>query len=552
MATNSKDTVYVDVEDDITAIVGRVQSSSKKIVALVLPKRSTVFQSIVNMKLLKKVATQNDKNIVLITSESSLMPLAGAAGLYVASNLSSKPFIPPSPVKGQEPKAKAGEVDPKTPIGDVAGLPEESIEVDNSQPISKANQTEAEPKAKSPASNKKMKVPNFDKFRKKVIFGVIAGVVLIGGLIWAIFLSPSATITLKTEASQIPTTFQFQANTGASSVDVSADIVPATKQEKSVDYNEKSSATEKKDKGTKAGGTVTLSNCTDSPVNIPAGTGLSSGDQTYITQRPVSLTDGNFDSGGECKSSGSHTASVSVVAQNNGDRYNSGARDYSVSGFPNLKASGSAMTGGSSKMVTVVSKTDVEAAKQRIDSKKDDIKNELKDKLKKDGFIPIEESFSDNSPKFNTSPAIGAEADEVTVSANIKYTMLGIKEDDLKKLIAEHIKDQIRGDNQSILSEGLSTASFEVSKSSSQNSPTLSISTTVSVGPDINQDEIKQTVAGKKTGEAEGLLSAKPGIVEAKVTVKPSWARSIPKKTSKITIIIEDSKGVEIDSGQQP
>lgn len=552
MATNTKDTIYIDVDDDITSIVGRVQSSSKKIIALVLPKRSTVFQSLVNMKLLKKVASQNDKNIVLITSEASLMPLAGAAGVYVASNLNSKPFIPPSPVKDQINKLDEGP-DPKTPIGDVTGQPEESIEVDNSQPA-----VATTPKASDkPASNagkqngKKMKVPNFDKFRKKLLIVALFAVLLIGSLIWAIFLSPHATVTLKTQASEIPANFQFTADASASSVDTSANIVPASKQEKSVSQNEKSTATEKKDMGSKAGGTITFKNCSNNPVIVPAGTGVSSGDQTYITQKPVSMSDGNFDFGGECKSTGSHTASVSVVAQNNGDRYNSGARDYSVNGFSSLSASGSAMTGGSSKMVTVVSKTDVEAAKQRIESKKDGIKSELRDKLKKDGYIPLEESFTDNSPTYNISPAVGSEANEVTVSADIKYSMLGIKEDDIKKLIAQHVKDRIKGDNQTILSEGLATASYKVEKSNGDKTP-ITIDTVVSVGPDINQDELKSMIAGKKKNEAQELISSRPGIIEASVNIKPSWASKIPKNNSKISITIEDAQGKEIESNQQP
>ena len=82
MTEAPKDTIYIDVDDEITGIIDKVRSSKHKIVALVLPKRSTVFQSIVNMKLLKRKADSADKNLVLITSETSLLPLAGAVGLH--------------------------------------------------------------------------------------------------------------------------------------------------------------------------------------------------------------------------------------------------------------------------------------------------------------------------------------------------------------------------------------------------------------------------------------------------------------------------------------
>lgn len=60
----NKDVVYIDVEDDITAIIGKVKSSKEKIVALVPPKRISVLQSAVNLRLLQRAATQSSKRIV--------------------------------------------------------------------------------------------------------------------------------------------------------------------------------------------------------------------------------------------------------------------------------------------------------------------------------------------------------------------------------------------------------------------------------------------------------------------------------------------------------
>lgn len=95
--TAGKETIYVDVDDEITAIIDKVGAAKGKIVALVLPKRCPVLQSVVNMKLLKRTADKAGKNLVLITSEAGLMPLAGATGLYVAGSPTSKPAIPDTP-----------------------------------------------------------------------------------------------------------------------------------------------------------------------------------------------------------------------------------------------------------------------------------------------------------------------------------------------------------------------------------------------------------------------------------------------------------------------
>src|SRR3982750_3848561 len=93
----SKDVIYIDVDDEITGIIDKIENSPQKVVALVLPKRAASLQSIVNMKLLARSAGTAGKNTVLITSEQALLPLAGAAGLHVAKNLQSKPEVPDAP-----------------------------------------------------------------------------------------------------------------------------------------------------------------------------------------------------------------------------------------------------------------------------------------------------------------------------------------------------------------------------------------------------------------------------------------------------------------------
>src|SRR5215468_4341500 len=124
---NGKDTIYIDVDDEITAIIDKLRGSHEKIVALVLPKRATVFQSIVNMKLLKRTADEAKKHLVLITSEAGLMPLAGSVGLYVAKNLQSRPEIPHAPGNHNEEDAEDAvdmtdeKLDPARPVGSYAG-----------------------------------------------------------------------------------------------------------------------------------------------------------------------------------------------------------------------------------------------------------------------------------------------------------------------------------------------------------------------------------------------------------------------------------------------
>lgn len=89
-----KDVIYIDIEDDITAIIGKVKDAGSKIVALVPPKRIGVLQSAVNLKLLQKSASERGKHVVLITSDHSLNALAAGLKIPVAKNLQSRPEVP--------------------------------------------------------------------------------------------------------------------------------------------------------------------------------------------------------------------------------------------------------------------------------------------------------------------------------------------------------------------------------------------------------------------------------------------------------------------------
>ena len=88
-----KDVIYIDTEDDITAIIGKVKQAEAPIVALVPPKRIGVLQSTVNLRLLQRAADSANKRVVLITNDPALTALAGGLAMPIAKNLQSKPEI---------------------------------------------------------------------------------------------------------------------------------------------------------------------------------------------------------------------------------------------------------------------------------------------------------------------------------------------------------------------------------------------------------------------------------------------------------------------------
>jgi hypothetical protein len=538
MAEAAKDTIYIDVDDEITNIIEKVKDSPNSIVALVLPKRATVLQSIVNMKLLQRSATNAKKKVVLITSEVGLLPLAGAVGVYVAKNLQTMPEIPDAPEAqpgGEEAIIDEGEldndVDKEKTVGELAGVTAVTAAA------TKAATKPAPSAAAKAKKDSKLKIPNFEKFRTRLILIGLGVVALFVFLYWAFFVAPSAKITVVTDTSTIDTALTFTASPDAKALDIEDSVVPSKKAEKKEVATQEVAATGTKDVGTKASGTVTISQpCSANfPAPVDAGTGVSSGNLTYITQARVTLTPQNND--GQCVFAGS----TQVVAQKNGDQYNIGAQsDLTVTGRSDLDATSTAMTGGTSKEIKVLTQADVNGVRDTLVGKDEEAaKTQLKKELEDAGFFALEESFNAGSPAVTSSPSVGSEATKATVTVTTTYTMTGVNKSDLEKLIAESAKDDIDSQKQQVLSSGLDDATFTIKGDE------VTVDTIVTAGPSLNVEAITTEIAGKKRSQVESTIIQNPGVKEVRVDYSPFWVSNTPSNTKKIEIVFEDSSGDE-------
>src|SRR5688572_11175776 len=249
---SGKDVIYIDVDDEITAVIDKVLGSKQRIIALVLPKRAAAFQSVVNMKLLKRSSDQAKKSIVLITSEASLLPLAGNVGLHVAKSLQSKPEVPDAPEKGDD-KAEAVEeeafaagaaavrantaepkLDKTKSLAELNGDEddEETIEMDDLEEDPVKDDGGKVDKNSLKSKFKKFKIPDFNKFRLALFGGGAALILLIFLGVMAFVVMPKAQITISTNSSAIEISQDLKLKTGENvTLDVTQAILPATRQE---------------------------------------------------------------------------------------------------------------------------------------------------------------------------------------------------------------------------------------------------------------------------------------------------------------------------------
>lgn len=83
----SKKVLYVEIDEEVTAIYDSLKQLKVKNVYLVVPKRAILFQSIVNLKILKRKAEDLDKKIYIITNDPNGTQLAKRIDLVVYDKL---------------------------------------------------------------------------------------------------------------------------------------------------------------------------------------------------------------------------------------------------------------------------------------------------------------------------------------------------------------------------------------------------------------------------------------------------------------------------------
>lgn len=534
-----KDVIYIDVEDDITAIIGKVKASKEKIIALVPPKRIGLLQSAVNLRLLSRAAEQNDKRLVLITSNQALMALAAAASLPIAKTLQSKPEVPEIPAL--EVTSDDGEdiIDgAQLPVGDhaktaAAGAVSAAMaaELGSDKP---AFASPPKPGDKPVKPRVTGKVPNFSKFRKKIfIFGGLGAFALVF-LIWAIFFAGHATIVIaaKTTNASVNTNAQLGPTlTTDAEKNTIKSIVNQIKKDSSVEFD----ATGKKDVGDKATGSmkVTRTSVSSSAISIPAGTTFTSGTIVFVSTESATLGGTTIGPGGIVQPS----ATVSVQAANIGEEYNLSARAYSanVSGFD---STGSQMTGGTKRQATIVTASDIQKATEQLaQDNSDEIKRQLEEQFA-EGDIVISESFTITKGDVISTPAVDQElaSGKAKLTSNVTYVLTGIGKSELDSFLTKNLESQIKSeDDQRVYSTGIDSVTFN-SFTTNAEATRVTVVATGQVGPRINEQEIKDSAKGKRYGEVQQSIEAIQGVNDVDVRFWPFWVRSVPTDVNRISV----------------
>ena len=372
---------------------------------------------------------------------------------------------------------------------------------------------------------------------KGVLPLLILALVLVGAV--HIFFA-RADVTLWPEAREIKLLEPIVAEVGREKLDKEKRIIPAhtlTEEKKATRLFPASSSTIKEDR---ASGTIRVFNAyTATPQNLLVQTRfVSEGGQLFRTPAKVTIP-------GKTQEQGKTVPGfidIEVIAAEAGEDYNIGASNFSLPGLSGSALftviygeSSGPMTGGSERIVAVVSEDDIEKAK-------DSLIEELTGKVVEDllGRVPetmvaTKDSVSINVTEAESLVGAGAELDQFNVSVSLVATLFMFPKADINTLVDAFLSRELE-DGERIF-EDKNEINFQQIKLS-KNTKTANVD--LFIGAIIYQyldpTELKIKLRGKPKTEAEGILASYNIFNQTELALWPFWLSSLPRSIDRLEI----------------
>lgn len=567
--------LYLEVDEDITSAIDKLQKLSAESVQIVVPKRSTMLQSVINLKLLKKAAADSGKKLVLVTNDKVATSLAGRVGLAVAPSLGAEAVMATAPepmAAAMEDVIEASDPEPEAPAAVVApGGQETPTEATATpkKPLFARRKLDDKPSPSAAAPSPAMagssaaaaeaadsakpsgpKVPNFNRMQRRLLWVGLA-VALVVGYVVAMYFMTSAKVTLYAVASKVAIDMNFSADPNLHQTDSDKGVLAGQTVTYTKDISVPFTPTGQKDVGTKAGGTMTVKNEYDSnPHTLSAGTRFAAPDgKLFRTNSDVTVpgATATIQHGQVTLQAGS--ASVAVTADQNGDSYNEAAARYTIVAYSGdmqakIYGQGAQMSGGTSKTVTVVTQADVDKAKSDAMAKDKDGSQKALDGKVPSGYVALSGSQQQSVVSATASPAVDQEATNASLVLKLSYTELSAKKSEYTDLVEAKEQKQV-GDKNQIYDNGIGAATITATPADSTGRQNFHFTTDAYSGAKLDKTAIASSLKGKRYGDASDIAAKNPGVQRVEISIWPGWITTLPSRSGQITIVISvaDNKG---------
>lgn len=566
--------IYLEPDEEITAIIDRLREADARSVRLVVPKGALILQSLISLKLLKREAAVLDREIALVIHDEVGQRLAAAADLTVyrkpkdqaavhaataelKTQNSTTPPIGGGSRSGGKLKSEAENDTP--PAEDVPeGLAVHHYTEDGERRTENGNDesgdeirvtdfpesdTSDRSNSSDPSNRGDRPVLPVRRTPRRFI-GLVIGILalLILGPLAFLEFAPRATIALTLATEPLETAVSLTATTELTEPDLDNARIPATLAMAEVRVSREAPATGKKPVGNKATAALTLYNYWDANAQtIAAGTGFRAPDGTPFVATAAATIPGattTLSQGQVVTTPG--TTSVVVEAEAAGTDANGKSGTFTI---PSLSAArqskiygeaANPSAGGTSQEVTIVTQADL-----------DTLTAATREAATAEARTKLTEGLSGRLLDGALEVTMGGEAASAAVDAEAQQLTLTVVATARGLLVAD---DQLKAATVAVLERAVSSGRMLVLRDNDTLTPVASnlilepgsveIRVTVATRTALAIDvaAVAGTLTNLPVPEAEARLRETAGVTAVTIDNRPRWLDRLPRRPSQIQI----------------
>lgn len=346
----------------------------------------------------------------------------------------------------------------------------------------------------------------------------VAIIVVIIGLILFYYNVMQANVVLILKPNMVSQDENVTFSTGKPS-DFENNLIAAKSVSTSVHGSVSTGATGKKDVGDKAKGTVTIFNNSSGSVSLSSGTTLTaSNGQVFLLDNDVKVASATGDIFSGTKPG---TTNATVTARDLGTDGNvpSGTTFSIGSGNSVAAKNDNAFSGGTKKIVTVVSANDL--AQLRVNLPKS-VQDQAKQKLSSladsgDTVLPLISAPTLENQQFNHH--LNDQAAQVTLAADVVYSGMSYANSDLDDY-AKTIAKKKYPQDPNIADKTVKETVNDVSQRT-KDAATARVSIAAGLLPNIDKQDVISNIRHKSLNDAKNSLTNLPQVDNANVTFSP-------------------------------
>lgn len=396
----------------------------------------------------------------------------------------------------------------------------------------------------------KISIPSFTLFKNLsslnlIILAILIIFMVFGGIIY--WFLPKATITLLVTPKVYEKEMEITIDPKIDTTSADKKTIPGKEIEVEESGNKKILTTGKKIIGDKAKGEVTIFNKTNYSKTFKSGTVLSAGDNLkFILDNDVTIASQSAStSSSEITTLNPGKTKIKLTASQIGAESNLAkgtefkVEDFSTDSFK-AKNEDDALSGGTSREVSVVSEEDQKKIKQSLVS-------ELTTKAKKNLSSKITSNYKIINQAIQTSiietkysKDVGDETKELSLVLTIKVKTLAFNTNDLNDFIITIISKGIP-EGYEYKKEEVKTEIKEA-KIEKDKKVALRLFFKINLFPKINSEQIKKDLAGKNPNLAQDYLKTIPNVVGFEFDINPKFPGflyTFPRVVKNISLIIK-------------